>query len=244
MEGGSRSFRVASMRKIFLHPRSDQIKHQGQRSFAGFTLVELLVVIAIIGVLMQMLLPAVQSARESARCLQCKNHLKNLTMAALHHESTHGFLPSGGWGSLWTGDPDLGYSKQQPGSWCYNILPYIEQGHLYQWGAGQEWDIKIDMARSRIQTPLPVFNCPSRRPCVPLPFYPNEYEAPGNFLNPTLAAKTDFAANAGDLCREVNNLGPASYDQAHEGLFEEWIDPFDLNGGHFSTKRNHHTADL
>ena len=78
---------------------------RGNRSvFRGFTIVELLVVIAIIGVLLALLLPAVQSVRESARQAQCSNNLKQLGLGALQHEQIRRLYPTGGWGWDWDGD--------------------------------------------------------------------------------------------------------------------------------------------
>src|SRR5215208_1969930 len=100
----------------------------------GFTLVELLVVIAIIGILVALLLPAVQAAREAARRNQCKNNVKNIALGCLLHEDTHKFLPSAGWGRKWSGDPNRGYGENQPGSWIYNILAYIEEQTVHDLG--------------------------------------------------------------------------------------------------------------
>ena len=86
----------------------------------GFTLVELLVVVSIIGILIAMLLPAVQSARESGRLVTCKNNLKQIGLAGQAHMEAQGFFPSAGWGQLWTGDPDWGFGATQPGGWHYS----------------------------------------------------------------------------------------------------------------------------
>ncbi|MEM7284686.1 MAG: DUF1559 domain-containing protein, partial [Pseudomonadota bacterium] len=102
----------------------------------GFTLVELLVVIAIVGILVALLLPAVQSAREAARRIQCKNHLTQFGLGMLNHHDAHGIFPTGGWSQRWTGDPDLGFDEDQPGGWEYNVLPFIEEMAMYEMGAG------------------------------------------------------------------------------------------------------------
>ena len=96
----------------------------------GFTLIELLVVITIIGVLISMLLPAVQAAREAARQTQCRNNLKQLALAATNHESQAGVFPTNGWGYAWIGDPDRGTGKTQPGGWIFNVLPFLESANV------------------------------------------------------------------------------------------------------------------
>ena len=106
------------------------------RKSAGYTLIELLVVITIIGLLISMLLPAVQSAREAARRVQCANNVKQLGLAMLLHEHANGWLPSGGWGHLWVGDPASGFGKNQPGGFFYNCLPYLEQQALHDLSLG------------------------------------------------------------------------------------------------------------
>src|SRR5262245_58703887 len=90
----------------------------------GFTLVELLVVIAIIGVLVALLLPAVQAAREAARRSQCSNNLKQLGLAAHTFNDTYQRLPPGG--GLKGGGNGLGRTSDW-GSWLVYLLPYIEQ---------------------------------------------------------------------------------------------------------------------
>ena len=133
----------------------------------GFTLVELLVVIAIIAMLVTLLLSAVQSAREAARNLECKNKLKQMSLAMLNHVSAHGHIPGDGWGYWWAGDPDRGSGRGQTGAWLYRILPYTEASDLYSMGRDNQphelTDIQRNGLSQAIQIHLPWFNCPTRR---------------------------------------------------------------------------------
>jgi len=172
-----------------------------RRSGSGFTLVELLVVITIIGILVALLLPAVQGAREAARAATCKSRLKQLGIAAQHHVARHGHFPTGGWGWFYVGDPDRGFDKEQPGGWTYNVLPFIEQEDLWRLPAdGQPETVtpqQRDGALKMVRTPLLVMNCPTRRSsilftntqqgtfvaynCAEVPTRPDNYAARGDY---------------------------------------------------------------
>lgn len=182
-------------------PLTENSSKTSLASRRGFTLVELLVVIAIIGILVALLLPAVQSAREAARRTQCKNQLKQIALGCLNHESTHGDLPSGGWGRFWTAEPSRGVGSEQPGSWAYNILDYIEQGQLRDLGSGEQLGT-LDHQRALVQlheTPVGMFHCPSRR-AVGL-YRPAWGNMPGSHKVVSRlfgVAKGDYAANSGN----------------------------------------------
>lgn len=167
----------------------------------GFTLVELLVVIAIIGMLVGLLLPAVQQAREAARVMQCSNNLKNLGLAALNIESSSRSFPSAGYGYLWVGDPDAGLDEKQPASWCYTLLPALEQNALFQLSSDGDVPEKPSTtqtsgAKTLMETPLPIFHCPSRRTPKLYETRPNVGLRNGGTM-PSQSTKCDYAASAG-----------------------------------------------
>lgn len=152
----------------------------------GFTLVELLVVIAIIGVMVGLLLPAVQAARESARRMQCSNHLKQMALGAHNHQSTYGYLPGGGRDGHPKFNWDCCDSKVSHGfSWMYNLLPFVEQQALWELGPANDPETNVTHptnTTNAIAGTLPsIYNCPSKRP----PFQRNGFY------------RADYAGNAG-----------------------------------------------
>lgn len=188
----------------------------------GFTLVELLVVITIIGILIGLLLPAVQYARESARGAQCKSYLKQLGMACLAHEEAQQIFPTGGWGSGWTGDPDRGYGDQQPGGWIYNILPHTELNALHDLGKsfpGQQPDLnaKKQGIPKFVATALPFANCPTR----PRPALLACTVVVKNSGGVTLfeVARTDYAVNVGDQAFNEYGVGPADDSKSAQATY-------------------------
>jgi prepilin-type N-terminal cleavage/methylation domain-containing protein/prepilin-type processing-associated H-X9-DG protein len=181
-----------------------------ERARRGFTLVELLVVIAIIGILIALLLPAVQAAREAARRNQCVNNLKQWGLAAANHESITHTLPTGGWGYLWIGDANSGFGPSQPGGWIYNCLPFIEQNLIHDLNFGQ--GNKNQGGALLAATPFSGLTCPTRRDAVPYPTAYTFYNA--NYV--AAVAKSDYAANAGSIpigegAGPTNLAGAAAY---------------------------------
>ena len=135
----------------------------------AFTLVELLVVIAIIGVLVALLLPAVQAAREASRRAQCMSNLRQIGIGCLNFQTAKRAFPTAGGAveQFFNADelskPAYGY---EGASWMYQILPYIEQQSLYNLrrgdGAANAGFVKTGLA----EKPVSIYNCPSRDPAA------------------------------------------------------------------------------
>lgn len=202
-----------------------------KRSQTGFTLVELLVVIAIIGILVALLLPAVQAAREAARRTQCKNNLRQIGLAWLNHEDSIGHLPSSGWGWRWVGDPDRGYGPDQPGGWIYNALPFMEETQLHDLGQGLSGQAKEQQLLIANSTPIESFNCPSRRQSIAYPLTRNTFLA-NNLTICTVAngcstSRADYVANSGSM-NAGEEAGPGSIAAA---ATHNWLsDNYEYNG--------------
>jgi prepilin-type N-terminal cleavage/methylation domain-containing protein len=119
------------------------------RRRGAFTLLELLVVIAIIGLLMGLMMPAVQKAREAASRISCANNLHQIAIAMTHYEFDHGSLPP------------RTISDNAGASWAVLIMPYMEQEPVYRrWDLSRPYYLQNDVAR---QSAVPNFFCPSRR---------------------------------------------------------------------------------
>lgn len=120
----------------------------------GFTLIELMVVLGVIGILVGLLMPAVQSARETARRVRCQSRLKQAALALHNYHDQHGVLPPG---SLKIG---TAYRPFSGWGWCAMVLPQLDQGALYN-VLDFETNNLVHPNGSAVQTPLPSLFCPS-----------------------------------------------------------------------------------
>ncbi len=175
----------------------------------GFTLIELLVVIAIVGILVALLLPAVQAAREAARRSECANHLKQIGLACQQHIAAFRALPNGGHcdnNGLSLPRTKIGgvpaTFATQTWSWGYQILPFLENTALYE----NPDDVVV------AATTTSTYFCPSRRAPVAI--------SGGYWGTSALRAMTDYAGNAGSS-NEGTNDNDGYYGNGRDGVIVE-----------------------
>lgn len=169
-----------------------------ERQTRGFTLVELLVVIFIIGLLIALTLPAIRTAREPARRMQCSNHLKMLGLALHNYHDTHGHFPMAMGGTAGD-DPHLSNANRLSG--MVALLPYMEQGPLWE----------------QISEPLEVgeFSFPAMGPAPWIEDYPpwqqslNFLACPSSFQPESVLGTTNYAFCIGDVTRDLHSVRPS-----------------------------------
>ena len=165
----------------------------------GFTLVELLVVIAIIGILVALLLPAIQAAREAARRTECQNHLKQIGLAIQNYHDAQKAFPMG-----------RERTDQYGVSWAFRLLPQMEESAIYA-SRDKTKRVDDDANSAAMRTPIQVYACPSRRPAAADRDFDNN-DTPPLATAVAVAALGDYAANAGRTWQTGMQLTAAAAD--------------------------------
>lgn len=224
-------FAVAAIRRprLTIGSYPNERVEMRRSSTGGFTLIELLIVIGILSLLIQLTLPAVEMSREAARRTHCSNNLRQLSLAMMQHHDTYQRYPSGGWSYRWVGEPERGTGVDQPGSWGYNILSFIEQDLIRNLGRDLSGEDRVRAFVDKCETPISLFVCPSRRAPVShqqTPFEPPNFHTKGGLkFIPERAGRSDYVACVGD----VEKLAP-NYPTSPQGDGPETLEDGDSTG--------------
>jgi len=199
------------------------------RSRSAFTLVELLVVIAIIGILIALLLPAVQAAREAARRTQCNNQLKQIGLAIQNYHDLVGHFPNG---RTRTDEFSL--------AWTYAILPQLGEQAIHD-AYNADFPVHAEENAAAMRVGISSYVCPSRRPPGADRDFDNGGQGGGANGEPRgVAVRGDYAANAGleeDMGMEQNDFEEGQENEDQEIDFVSWHPDLSLVGPIFSNSR-------
>ncbi|MGE3803095.1 MAG: DUF1559 domain-containing protein [Gemmataceae bacterium] len=155
----------------------------------AFTLIELLVVIAIIGILIALLLPAVQKVRESAKRMRCQNNMRQVALALHNHHETRGYFPHGTYNRI----DDSGGNPQNRRCWFHDIMPFIEQSNVYQ-----RFDAWMASGKSALTFPdIDIASFPMMM-CSSDPTSPKHHTFWGDGGNKTQGFSGNYVVNAGN----------------------------------------------
>lgn len=185
----------------------------------GFTLVELLVVIAIIGILVALLLPAIQAAREAARRSQCVNNLKQLGLAAQNYLISRKSVFPGGMYQQSNSDPPAhkaGAGSYQGESFFVFLLPYMENQVVYDSWSFTDRSLNSATPNSPAATQIGTMLCPSDNPAEKVCFFQSAVTS-ANMAFPGYYAVTSYAGNHG-----TKNYYPNDPDTSDDGMFYIW----------------------
>ncbi|MEQ8847299.1 DUF1559 domain-containing protein [Botrimarina sp.] len=191
----------------------------------AFTLVELLVVIAIIGILVALLLPAVQAAREAARRTQCTNQLKQIGLAIQNYHDLVGHFPNGRTGA-----------DEYSVAWTYSILPQLEEQAIHD-AFDPRFPVHAEENAAAMRVGIAAYVCPSRRD----PGADRDFESSDQDGAPRgVAVRGDYAANAGleeDMGMEQNDYEEGQENEDEPIDFVRWHHDLSLSGPIFSNSR-------